>query len=300
MSQLAATITEQVVTACRENADEAAAAFGRALGGEISCAVGETEEFDAAAMPKGLDDRPGLAIVLTFGEVGAVALLPEATGLLPDWYAAPDPTGKSKLSTLAQELSMLLVPDDLVADKFEAGRVKNMQAALALGGIADATVVLLRLTRAATGGTLYFLWPLSSPDNMLSSTPAEDPAAVPPPAAPISPPQPPISLGPLADGDFRRLPAYAQSLLKVQVPVVVHLASKRQPIRDIVEIVPGSIVNFEKSCDEMLEMCIGDRQIAEGEVVKVGEKFGLRITAITMPEERFNQVYPSAPGRSEC
>ena len=40
----------------------------------------------------------------------------------------------------------------------------------------------------------------------------------------------------------------------------------------------------------MLELGVGDRPVALGEAVKVGDKFGLRITSIALPEERFKPV----------
>jgi flagellar motor switch/type III secretory pathway protein FliN len=39
-------------------------------------------------------------------------------------------------------------------------------------------------------------------------------------------------------------------------------------------------VKFDKTCDQPLELSIGDRTIAHGEVVKVGDKFGLRVSSI--------------------
>lgn len=94
----------------------------------------------------------------------------------------------------------------------------------------------------------------------------------------------------MAAGARRELPPYTRSLLRIKVPVVVTLAEKRQPLAKIVEISPGTILQFDKSCEEMLELEIGNRLIAAGEAVKVGDKFGLRITSITPPEERFKPV----------
>lgn len=88
------------------------------------------------------------------------------------------------------------------------------------------------------------------------------------------------------------LPPYARSLLKIQVPVVVTLARNRQPLGRIVELGPGSIIHFSKSCDEMLDLEVGGRYIASGEAVKVGDKFGLRVTSILLPGERFKPVRP--------
>jgi flagellar motor switch protein FliN/FliY len=85
---------------------------------------------------------------------------------------------------------------------------------------------------------------------------------------------PPASTNPIA-----ALPAYARGLLQIMVPVTVTLAAQRKPIQEIVELGPGSIVKFDKTCDEPLELAVGERVIATGEVVKVGDKFGLRIGA---------------------
>ena len=86
------------------------------------------------------------------------------------------------------------------------------------------------------------------------------------------------------------LPPYARSLLKIKIPVIVTLAEIKQPIGKILELVPGAIIQFNKSCDEMLTLEAGGQHVALGEAVKVGDKFGLRITSIKMPDERFSPV----------
>jgi flagellar motor switch protein FliN len=82
------------------------------------------------------------------------------------------------------------------------------------------------------------------------------------------------------DAELNRLPAYSRGLLQILVPVRVTLASQRKSIQEIIELGPGSIVKFDKTCDEPLELCIGDRPVAQGEVVKVGDKFGLKISGL--------------------
>ncbi len=85
--------------------------------------------------------------------------------------------------------------------------------------------------------------------------------------------------------------AYSRSLLKVQVPVTVTLAAKKQSIGKIIELVPGSIIAFDKSCDEMLELEVSGHPIAEGECVKVGDKFGLRVTSLILPDEQLQSLH---------
>ncbi len=82
------------------------------------------------------------------------------------------------------------------------------------------------------------------------------------------------------DAELDRLPPYSRQLLQILVPVRVTLASQRKSIQEIIELGPGSIVKFDKTCDEPLELCIGDRPVAQGEVVKVGDKFGLKISGL--------------------
>jgi flagellar motor switch protein FliN/FliY len=94
-----------------------------------------------------------------------------------------------------------------------------------------------------------------------------------------------------------QLPSYARSLLRIQVPVVVTLAATQQPVSRVVELAPGTILHVAKPCDEPLTLAVGNCDVAVGETVKVGEKFGLRVTSMVMPQERFEPVKPRRPTR---
>jgi len=91
---------------------------------------------------------------------------------------------------------------------------------------------------------------------------------------------------------------YCQSLLCVQVPLVVTLARTRMVVDNVLKLVPGVMIPFDKSCESPLTLEVGDKQIAEGEVVKVGDKFGLRISSILPAAERFIPLHtdPSSSG----
>ena len=49
---------------------------------------------------------------------------------------------------------------------------------------------------------------------------------------------------------------------------------------EVLALAPGSLVEFEKSAEEKLEILVNDRQIGAGEAVKIGENFGVRVTRI--------------------
>ena len=115
----------------------------------------------------------------------------------------------------------------------------------------------------------------------MDETPSENleqPADVAPATAVATPEAPQAVTG--IEAELNRLPEYSRRLLQIRVPVCVTLASQRKSIQEIIELGPGSIVKFDKTCDEPLELCVGDRPIARGEVVKVGDKFGLKISGL--------------------
>lgn len=78
-----------------------------------------------------------------------------------------------------------------------------------------------------------------------------------------------------------------KSLLKIETNVAVTLAHQKLPVERILQFVPGVMIQFDKPCDKPLSLEIDGHVIAEGEVVKVGDKFGLRITSISNRDERW-------------
>ena len=91
----------------------------------------------------------------------------------------------------------------------------------------------------------------------------------------------------------RALPGFTRSLLRVKIPVMATLASKKQTMRQVLELAPGSIIAFDKPCEELLVLEAAGQDVARGEAVKIGDKFGLRIKQIILPEERFSTVRKS-------
>ncbi len=294
MPVLSPSIAEAVFSACTAGAPEAAGALERALDGPLTLHVEAPDRIAFDRLPSELTG-PGLVVVLCVGKQAAVVVLPETSRLLPSWCAAPDATGRSKLSTLAQELGMLLLPDDCAVERFEWTWAASLAGALGAGGVAEgaAMIPMPATTEDGRRGVLRLIWPAANPEGITRPTetaPAGKPADAgggKPVGKPDAASSGRASRGPAG---LRGLPVYSRSLLRVKVPLVVTLAQKRQPIGWIVELGPGSIIQFDKSCEEMLDLHLGNRMIANGEAVKVGDKFGLRITNIVLPEERFHPV----------
>ncbi len=83
------------------------------------------------------------------------------------------------------------------------------------------------------------------------------------------------------------LEAYCKSVMQVKIPVVVTLARKKMQVDQLLKLVPGVMIQFDKPYDSPMTVEAVDQPIAEGDVVKAGDKFALRITNIVTPSERF-------------
>jgi flagellar motor switch/type III secretory pathway protein FliN len=279
-------LVEQVLATCRQNAGEAAAALSRTFDLPLEIAAERIGSFDYTG-PAPEWDGPGLILVFKHGQEAALVLLAASSGFVPDWTNAPDATGRSKLATLAQELGAILLPAEVAADDCAAGYVESLSAAVGRGGVASgAGAIHCLLKSGEQTAALRIVWPATSPAAVL-------PASMPPPtkSPPPKPNAPPASPAaePQADLGTRlqSLPSYVRSLLRISVPVSVHLATTRQPVSRVLNIGPGSIIQFEKNCEQPLTLCVGDQPVAEGEAVKVGEKFGIKLTSMVLPGERF-------------
>lgn len=115
---------------------------------------------------------------------------------------------------------------------------------------------------------------------------SSDSVTSPPPQTSTHRPTPRIQYRDFSEG-VAHLPPYARSLLKIKVPVSVMLAEAKQSINSILSIGPGSILHFSKSCEDTLALEVAGLKIAVGETVKIGDKFGIWITSIILPDERF-------------
>jgi flagellar motor switch protein FliN/FliY len=303
MAELNPEIAALVVAACQANADEAAGALGRALGGSFTLKVGEAGAFDAGAAPAAFDGA-GLILLFRVGDIGMAVALPAASELIPDWCAAPDATGESKLATLAQELSMLLVPESIEVGEFKARHLDHLTDAIARAKVAaGATQVAMELASGEKSGQLSLIWPLEAPAELLAvaaatsagstataKTPLDSELRAERQAAGKTPKAAQAPEAAAAPRGLESLPKYSQSLLKIQVPVSVQLAAKKEPVQEVITLAPGSIIKFEKGCEELLQMIVGEHTIAEGEAVKIGDKFGFRVTSMLMPREHFVPV----------
>jgi len=79
-------------------------------------------------------------------------------------------------------------------------------------------------------------------------------------------------------------------ILDVPLQITVNLGHRKMLIKELLQLGQGSVVELEKLAGEPMDVLIGERLIARGEVVVVNEKFGVRLTDIVSTVERINQL----------
>ncbi len=74
-------------------------------------------------------------------------------------------------------------------------------------------------------------------------------------------------------------------ILDLVVPVIVRLAEQDMPVKKVLDLKLGSILEFDKPFEAELDLIVANHRIGKGQAVKVGENFGLRATRIGKIQE---------------
>ena len=69
-------------------------------------------------------------------------------------------------------------------------------------------------------------------------------------------------------------------LLDLTLPVSIELGRTTMTVQEVLRLGRGSVVQLDRLAGEPLDLYVGDRRFAEGEVVVLGEHFGIRVTRI--------------------
>lgn len=79
-------------------------------------------------------------------------------------------------------------------------------------------------------------------------------------------------------------------LLDVELDVSIELGRAELPIKRVLELAPGSIVELDRLAGEPVDLLVNNKVVAKGEVVVVDENFGIRIVSLVSPEERIKSL----------
>ena len=188
---------------------------------------------------------------------------------IPAGPAGPEaeevPSGQEKVSGSGPAAFAAPVTPAAPAGKAAAGPVREEAAALAAG---RKEVPFPAPAAAAT----------PSPVSAAAAAAAQ---AIPFPAAQAAP-----AVSILSETEQRRL----ELLLDIPLKVSVILGRTKRPIKEVLSLTPGAIVELSSQVNEPVEILVNGTLIARGEVVAVNENFGVRITDIISPRERIQQL----------
>jgi flagellar motor switch protein FliN/FliY len=304
MAEFTAEQIDAAIEACRAHLEQVAESFQTSIGCEVRLAAGEPMGLEAAN-DLGDFQVPGLVVSVVVGEQGLVALIPQ-TLPLPAWYRQPDETQDNRLHTLAQELSIHLLPGDLAADSYTAFATENL-IEVAQSAQVTATAKMVELSVLPADGTqeaafakILVIVPVAAPpvagagdagslvnsdyEAVGAATFVDEEAQFEPQGdAEEQSPSQPAAVS--ADAALRAL-----RILRVPVTVSVRLAERKMPLGGVVALVPGSLVTFNKSCEDLLDLYVNNHRFCQGEAIKIGESFGLKVTKVGVTEERRERI----------
>ena len=82
-------------------------------------------------------------------------------------------------------------------------------------------------------------------------------------------------------------------VLDIPVQLSVELGRTKVPIKHILQLGQGSVVELDALAGEPMDVLVNGYLIAQGEVVVVNDKFGIRLTDVVTPSERLRRVSKS-------
>lgn len=80
-------------------------------------------------------------------------------------------------------------------------------------------------------------------------------------------------------------------ILDIPVALTVELGRTKIPIKHILQLAQGSVIELDALAGEPMDVLVNGCLIAQGEVVVVNEKFGIRLTDIVTPSERMRRLH---------
>jgi len=79
-------------------------------------------------------------------------------------------------------------------------------------------------------------------------------------------------------------------ILDVPVTLSLEIGRTKMPIRTLLQLNQGSVIELERGAGEPLDVYVNGTLIAHGEVVVINDRFGMRLTDVVSPSERIRRL----------
>ena len=93
-----------------------------------------------------------------------------------------------------------------------------------------------------------------------------------------------------ADESGAKMDSRFEMLLDIELEATLQFGSRELPLREVLELGPGDVVELDRHVSEPVDLVVGDRIVARGEVVVVSGNFALRITEVATPQLRLESI----------
>ncbi len=85
-------------------------------------------------------------------------------------------------------------------------------------------------------------------------------------------------------------PSARDILLEVELDATLQFGSRELPLKDVLALGPGDVLELDRHVSEPVDLVVGDRIVARGEVVVVSGNFALLITEVAEPQLRLESI----------
>lgn len=79
-------------------------------------------------------------------------------------------------------------------------------------------------------------------------------------------------------------------LLDVELEASLRFGAREMPLAEILDLGPGDVVQLDRHVSDPVDLIVGDKIVARGEVVLVNGNFGLRVTEVAEPQRRLESI----------
>ncbi|MBX2883466.1 MAG: flagellar motor switch protein FliN [Granulosicoccus sp.] len=79
-------------------------------------------------------------------------------------------------------------------------------------------------------------------------------------------------------------------IMDIPVTVSMELGRTKMSIKDLLAMNPGSVIELQRLANEPMEILVNGTLVAHGEAVRVGERYGVRLTSVITAGERLKKV----------
>jgi len=79
-------------------------------------------------------------------------------------------------------------------------------------------------------------------------------------------------------------------LCDIELDATLQFGSREMPLGEVLELGPGDVIELNRQVSDPVDLVVGDRIVARGEVVVAGGNFALRITEVATPQLRLESI----------